>query len=130
MKFLFKNKDGGSESTVTGFWLIEAKNLFSVVLLCFDGESREAFHTHAFNATSWVLKGGLTEILWKTNEERRYAPSFKPIKTPRELCHKVRSDKGRSWVLSFRGPWTDTWKEYRPLENDREVTLTHGRVEV
>ena len=129
MKLFFKSKDGGSESTVTGYWLIEAKNLFSIVILCFDGESREAFHTHAFNAISWVIFGGLTEQIWK-GPAIRYSPSFLPIKTRRQVCHKVRSDKGKTWVLSLRGPWCKTWKEIRPLEGNREVTLTHGRVEI
>lgn len=129
MKFLFKSKDGGSESTVTGYWLIEAKNLFSVVILCFDGESREAYHTHAFDAFSWVLRGGLTEFIWK-GPSTKYVPSLMPIVTKREVCHKVRSNKGKTWVLSLRGPWKNTWKEIRPLEGNREVTLTHGRIEI
>ena len=55
MKLCYVGKDGGPESTVWGFWLIEIKKLFSVALLCFENGSREAFHTHAFNSVSWVL---------------------------------------------------------------------------
>ena len=50
MRLFFKSKDGGPDSSVTGYWLIESKKLFSIVLLKFDGRSREAYHTHAFNA--------------------------------------------------------------------------------
>ena len=50
-------KDGGPESTVTGYWLIEYKPLFSIVLLKFEGKSRDAFHTHAFNSLSWLISG-------------------------------------------------------------------------
>lgn len=53
MKLLFKRKDGGQQSTVTGYWLIEWKNVFSIVLLKFEKGTREAYHTHAFNAFSW-----------------------------------------------------------------------------
>ena len=63
MKFLFKAKDGGPESKVTGYWLIESKRWFSIALLRFDEGSREAFHTHAFNAISWVLWGELLEYV-------------------------------------------------------------------
>ena len=129
MKLFHRAKDGGAESTVTGYWLIEHKGLFSIVLLKFDGASREAFHTHAFNAVSWVLKGGVTETLWKGGI-KRYLPSFKPIKTSKDVCHKVDSDEGVTWVLSLRGPWQKTWKEVRPLEDNRVVTLTTGRVEL
>jgi hypothetical protein len=33
MNFLNKTKDGGPESTVWAYWLIEIKSLFSVALL-------------------------------------------------------------------------------------------------
>lgn len=55
MKIFRKMKDGGGDSTVTGYFLIEIKSLFSVVLLRFDGESRDAYHEHAFNCVSWLL---------------------------------------------------------------------------
>lgn len=63
MKFLFKSKDGGPDSNVVGYWLVESKKLFSIVLLCFNKGSREAFHNHAFNAISWVISGRLDECI-------------------------------------------------------------------
>lgn len=45
MNIFYKSKDGGQESTVIGYWLIECKQLFSIVLLKFEGPSRKAFHT-------------------------------------------------------------------------------------
>lgn len=50
MKILSWEKDGGPDSKVHGFYLIEIKSLFSIVFLKFEGKSREAFHDHAFNA--------------------------------------------------------------------------------
>jgi hypothetical protein len=120
-----KRKDGGGESTVTGYWLVELKSLFSALLLRFDGASREAFHTHAFNCFSWVLKGGLTETMLD-GRVRRYRPSILPFVTRRTDFHKVDSDEGTTWVLTFRGPWADRWQEFIP-GYDRFVTLTHGR---
>lgn len=103
MRLLFKGKDGGPESNVTGYWLIEAKGLFSFVLLRFDKGSREAYHSHAFNAWSWKL-----------------------VYTSRERMHKVYGMSDRTWVLSFRGPWADKWQEF--FDKTRKfVTLTHGR---
>ena len=124
MMFFKKRKDGGKESTVTGYWLVEMKSLFSICLLKFEGRSREAFHTHAFNAVSWVLKGSLTEHM-KDGRTNHYKPSFKPVWTPRSNFHKVDSD-GTTVVLTFRGPWANRWKEWLPNE-ERFVTLTHGR---
>lgn len=127
MKLLSIAKDGGKESTVTGYWLIEIKSLFSIVLLRFDHGSREAYHSHAFNCISWILKGQLEEKhLGKSplssHTEFHYA-GFKPIITKKKTFHKVYSH-GTTWVLSFRGPWAKEWKEYVDGE---EITLTHGR---
>lgn len=61
MKILKYGKDGGPESTVWGYWLIEWKPVFSVALLCFENGSREAYHSHAFDSVSWLLKGQLVE---------------------------------------------------------------------
>lgn len=122
MKFLEKGKDGGPESNVTGYWLIEVKWLFSVVLLRFDDGSREAYHDHAFNSVSWLLTGALDEH-HKDGRLQWYLPSWRPIRTPRETFHRVFSH-GTSWVLSFRGPWLSTWHEWF---KGIHTTLTHGR---
>jgi hypothetical protein len=117
-------KDGGPESRVHGYFLIEAKSLFSIVFLRFADGSREAYHSHAFNARSWVLKGCLIEYP-RGQYVNVYMPSLAWIKTPRDMFHKVKS-VGTTWVFSVRGPWSKTWKEYLP-EQDKTITLTHGR---
>jgi hypothetical protein len=124
MKLFSFSKDGGLESKVNGFFLVEIKSLFSVVLLHFSDGSRDAYHNHAFNAISWVFHGKLVEnmLSGKVNE---YSLGVKPIYTPRSAFHKVVS-QGDTWVLSFRGPWVDSWKEFIP-EAKKFITLTHGR---
>ena len=130
MKLLEVSKDGGPESTVTAYWLIELKGWFSVAILCFANGSRDAFHSHAFNSISWLLWGQLCETMVDTPDSGWwYYPSPIPIITRKTTFHKVWS-KGRSWVLTFRGPWTDTWREYRPGSEKQDVVLTHGRKEV
>ena len=128
MKLLFKSKDGGAESLVTGYWLIEWKRFFSIVLLRFDRGSREAYHTHAFNCFSWVLTGMLEEHEIGFTP-RWHLPSLRPFVTLRGCFHRVFGQADRTWVLSFRGPWVDRWHEYR-MQESRIVTLTHGRKEV
>jgi hypothetical protein len=130
VKLFSYGKDGGPNSTVWGYWLIEWKSLFSIALLCFENGSREAYHSHAFNAISWLLKGRLFEMEVSDVDNfpyqagTIYTPSLWPIVTPRKKFHKVRST-GRSWVLTFRGPWNDTWQEHIDGE---EIILTHGRM--
>lgn len=135
MKFFALRKDGGPESRVTGFFIAEIKSLFSIVLLRFDTGSREAYHSHAFNALSWVLRGKLVEYYfdpaapktWVQIAQDRivYGRSIRPVLTPRSRCHKVVS-LGTTWVLSFRGPWAREWKEYDP-KAQVWTTLTNGR---
>lgn len=125
MKFLFKAKDGGEESKVTGYWLFESKRWGSVALLRFDKGSREAYHTHAFNAVSWVLRGQLREYV-RRGVRMDMLPSFRPIYTPRNRFHKVVGIADTTWALSFRGPWLDKWKEFLPNTGEN-ITLTHGR---
>lgn len=129
MKFLSLSKDGGPRSTVWAYWLVELKPLFSVVLLRFDNGTRDAYHSHAFDAVSWVLRGRLVEICIGalTPGVRTYVPSVRPVITKRDTFHKVHS-VGRTWVLSFRGPWVDRWREY--TIKGGEQTLTHGRKRV
>lgn len=124
MKLFKKAKDGGPESTVTGYWLIEAKKLFSVVLLKFEDGSRDAYHSHAFNSWNWLL-GGRVREQHLDGSTKEHTPGWKPIVTLRNTFHKVTS-LGTTWVLSVRGPWSDHWMEYLP--NEREFyELTHGR---
>lgn len=124
MKFLSYGKDGGSKSTVTGFWFIEIKWLFSIVLLRFDEGSREAFHTHAFNALTWWLKGEVEEF-YQEGGSKTWTPSVVPKFTPRRCFHKVFAKK-TTYAISFRGPWESLWKEYLPKEN-KTIIMTHGR---
>lgn len=127
MKLFFKSKDGGPDSNVTGYWLIESKKYFSIVLLRFSYGSREAYHNHAFNALSWILSGALFEQLVPTNNNtgNYLIPSIKPVVTKRDRFHKVRGLVYSSWVLSFRGPWSKTWQEYS--NKTGYTTLTNGR---
>lgn len=124
MRLFHYGKDGGYESTVWGYFLIEVKALFSIVLLRFENGSRDAYHSHAFDCVSWVLRGRLEEQHLGGPLEI-HEPSWRPVVTRRETIHRVTSI-GRTWVLSFRGPWAARWLEFLPSEQ-RWVRLTHGR---
>lgn len=122
-------KDGGPESNVTGYWLIEWKKGFSIALLRFSKGSREAFHSHAFGSVSWVIKGALLEQRMmpdKTTKWAAFTPSLTPIYVAKDNLHKVHGMADSTWALTFRGPWDDNWQE--KFEDGREVTLGHGRV--
>lgn len=127
-RFFYKKFDGGKESGVTGYFLIEWKKVFSIGLLHFKKGSREAYHSHAFNAITWFLKGAVTEEKYG-GDTKDFGPSIKPKFTPRTNLHRVISHSD-TWALTFRGPWEDYWIEYRPDQKKVWVNLTHGRKEV
>lgn len=58
---------------------------------------------------------------------KTHRPGLRPVVTKRKTFHRVVSE-GTSWVLSFRGPWSKTWREYDPASGNT-TTLGHGRVQ-
>jgi hypothetical protein len=139
MRFFHIGKDGGPKSTVTGYWLVELKKLFSVALLRFDDGSRDEYHSHAFDCISWVLKGRLREQHLNypaetQGREQVHRPSLLPVITLRTTFHRVVSE-GTTWVFTIRGPWAKVWKEFNPatkvfstLENGRKMVGQSYRV--
>lgn len=126
-RLFYKKFDGGKDSGVTGYFLIEWKKFFSIGLLHFKEGSREAYHMHSFNAISWFIIGSVKEEHFD-GTIKCFKPSIKPKYTSRECFHKVFAYTD-TWCFTIRGPWVDHWLEYREKEK-RMVLLTHGRKEV
>lgn len=125
MKFLTKAKDGGANSNVDAYILIEIKSLFSIMLLKFNKGSRENYHSHAFNALTIPLTAESSLYEETPNTDKVYFyKKFKIKYTPRNLIHRVVA-LADSWALTFRGRWKNTWTELTP--DGKTVTLTHGR---
>ena len=126
MKILKWSKDGGPESPVDAFFIVEIKSLFSVALLRFNKGGREAFHTHAFNAWTWFISGELLEEHLDENGWVNYSfykRSLFPKITRRSRNHRVIADR-TSWCFTIRGPWAKTWTEDTETHH---TVLTHGR---
>lgn len=124
-RVFYKKPDGGKDSGVTGYFLIEWKILFSIGILRFNEGSREAYHNHAFNALTWWLKGSVTEEKLDLSQ-KHFKPSLIPKYTSRDNFHKVIAHK-TTYALTFRGSWLDRWNEFK---NNEIITLTHGRKEI
>jgi len=121
-RLFYVKPDGGNDSGVTAYFLIEWKILFSIGILHFKRGSREAYHNHAFNALTWWLKGKVTEEkIDKTTKD--FKPSFIPKYTSRDNFHKVIAHE-ETYALTFRSCWRDVWLEYK---NNKYIVLTHGR---
>lgn len=125
MKFLSWGKDGGPESPVDGFYIVEIKPLFSIVLLKFNVGVREAFHSHAFNAITLWWKGWVSEEIQisRSHTLQRCWLAGDIKYTSRKHMHRIEA-LSPAYALSFRGPWVDTWQEFK---DGKYITLTHGR---
>lgn len=127
-RILCKKPDGGKDSGVTGYFLIEWKPFFSIGILQFKIGSREAYHSHAFNAITWWLKGYVIEEVL-VNVDQGYYKTFHAgqIKfTPRNHVHKINAMQD-TYAFTIRGPWVDHWYEFK---NGKIITLTHRRKEI
>lgn len=124
-RLFYIKPDGGKDSGVTAYFLIEWKVLFSIGILHFKKGSREAYHNHAFNALTWWLKGNVTEEKID-GTQKDFEQSMKPKYTSRDNFHKVIAHDD-TYALTFRGPWKDVWNEFK---HNKLITLTHGRKEI
>lgn len=133
MKLFKKGHDGGPDSGVTGYWLIEWKSVFSIVLLHFSPGSREAYHSHAFSAVTLWLRGRIREeSLAGSSPISGMGPPlvYRPGQfkyTPRNKFHRIIAGPKGAWALSIRGRWRGNWQEYK---NERLINLSNGRVEI
>lgn len=122
IKLLQRAPDGGADSPVTAYFLLEWKHVCSIALLRFNKGGREAFHTHAFDALTWFLVGAMKE------EDidgtlHTYKRGLWPKLTRKEKNHRVSATE-TSWCITLRGPWDKTWTEH--LDGVR-TTFTWGR---
>lgn len=125
LRMFIKRHDGGPDSGVTGFWLLEWKAVFSIVLLRFQPCSkRTVFHSHAFAALTWWLRGAAEEV-HADGRVLSWRPSLLPKWTPRSTCHRIVPQR-TTWALSIRGPWRRTWNEVS-ADLSKTTTLTNGR---
>ena len=127
MRALERCKDGGVDSPVDAYFLIEWKGLFSIALLKFNMGGRESYHTHAFDAYTCFLFGDLEEEDFN-GSKYKYTFNLLPKFTPKAKNHRVVARRD-SWCFTLRGRWQDTWTEDNK-DTGKHTTFTHGRVEV
>ena len=123
MKLFKVSKDGGKKSTVTGLFLIEWKQAFSIAFLKFDQGSRENFHSHAFNAITFWMPG--SDVTEHHTDGTKIDWHFGFKLTPRNCFHKIYANK-TSYAFTIRGRWVEEWKEYNKANNET-IVMTNGR---
>ena len=106
------------------FTIIEIKYVGGIIVNIFNTENQDRFHSHAFHALSWMIKGHYyedvivdNETVTKLIEKSRFIP--------RNYIHKITKSSPNAMSVTFEGPWESTWNEY--FDNGRVKTYTWGR---
>jgi hypothetical protein len=113
--FLKKKRIDLGEQSITELTLLEYKKWFSIKLFNFhkSGGVQDRFHTHAFNAYSFLLKGDYTEEVLEDNKIIKCLRSrSKALFIPKDSYHRITRSKGCVTLL-VTGPWGETFKELR-----------------
>lgn len=94
---LFENKKFG------GIWIYNWKTI-----------KQNRFHTHAFSAYAFLLKGSYTEEVIKNGKiiVKEVNQWLKPRFLPKNYTHRILKAKPKTWTIVFFGKWIDHWWEY------------------
>jgi hypothetical protein len=111
-----KKKVALGEGHVEQFIIFENKHLFSIILYKWFTIDQIRFHTHAFSAVAFLLKGWYWEkILFKDIEMPNFVNvPFLPRFLPKNYCHAIQQAKPGTRTLVITGPWQKHWYEYFP----------------
>jgi len=126
---LFKKKRVElGEGHVVAFTLFEWKYLFSIIIYQWKTIKQNRFHSHAFPAWAFLLRGQYEEEVYtdKGIEKRVVNQWMKPRWLPRNYTHRILQAAPKTWTIIFVGPWHDFWYEWFEEENVW-VKYTWGR---
>ncbi len=119
------------EGSVTQYTLFEHKRLFSIIFYKWNTINQIRFHTHAFAAVAFLLKGWYWEkvryngIVMTNFVNVPLIPRF----LPRNYCHAIENSKPGTMTMVITGPWQKTWWEFFP-DTDRWVEYSWGRKKI
>jgi hypothetical protein len=112
--------------------ILEWKPLFSLKTFYFHpGEAQEIFHTHSFNAISFLVYGNYMESFFypENPKETRYCSEprnrSRLIFIPKNRFHQITKSEGCRTIM-LTGPWGRVYHEYKP-DTQEASTSTHGR---
>jgi hypothetical protein len=107
------------------FTIIEIKHVGGIIVNIFNTEAQDRFHSHAFSAFSWMIRGHYYEDVI----DRRFEVVTKKIEKsrfiPKNYIHKITQSSPNAMSVTFEGPWDSTWNEY--FDDGRIRTYSWGR---
>lgn len=122
------------EQNVSEITILEWKKFFSIKFFHFHKTpgKQDRFHTHSFNAFSFLLHGNYIEEIIKDGKVVALNRNrSRCLYIPKNEYHRITKSEGCRTIL-ITGPWDKYWKELRELgdSNYQEVTQGAGRVDI
>ena len=126
-----KKKVALGEGHVEQFIIFENKKLFSIILYKWFTIDQIRFHTHAFSAVAFLLKGWYWEKIrfGKTEMTNFVNVPLVPRFLPKNYCHAIQQARPGTRTLVITGPWQKHWFEYFP-DTETWVKYHWGRKKV
>ncbi len=107
------------------FTIIEIKYLGGIIVNIFNTSNQDRFHSHAFNALSWMIRGHYYEDVIVDGNLLKLKKIERSRFIPRNYIHKITKSSPNAMSITFEGPWESTWNEY--FDNGRIKTYSWGR---
>jgi len=118
MIFFKKKRVELGSGHIIGYTLFESKYLFSIIVYNWKTIDQNRFHSHAFAAVAFLLRGSYREKYYdkKTGEvkEKIVNQWLKPRYLPKNYTHCVLKSEPNTWTIVFVGPWQKHWCEFFP----------------
>ncbi len=119
------------KGTVTQYILIENKHFFSIIFYKWNTISQSRFHSHAFNAVAFLIKGFYWEkIIFDescTEVDNVINVPLVPRFLPKNYIHSIGYSKPNTITMLISGKWDENWHEYFP-DSKKWVRYGWGRV--
>ncbi len=123
-KILHYEKISLGVGKIQRFILFEFKFIGGIILNIFNTDNQDRFHSHAFHAFSWMIKGWYNEDIILDNKVISKKIVHSRI-IPKNYIHKIKESSKNAISITFEGPWGNTWNEF--FDDGRIKLYTWGR---
>lgn len=113
------------EGYVSRYTLFEIRNLCSIYFHNINTKKQDRYHTHAFNAYSFIINGEYSEIIFETKQILTFKSGIIRY-IPRNLNHKLCDSKPNTWSILICGPYNNIWTEH--TENEIIYLTKHRKI--
>lgn len=99
---------------IIAYTLFEWKYLFSIIIYHWKTIKQNRFHSHAFPAYAFLLKGKYVEEVYKKGiiKQKTVNQWLKPRWLPRNYTHRILKADPGTYTIIFTGRWIKYWYEY------------------